>query len=77
MIGLTASVCGTVSGAVLAMVLTWVVNKAFFGWTIALSYPIETLLVTPLWLVPAALLAALIPSLRAAATAPAKAVRFE
>jgi len=77
LIGLTASICGTVSGAALAMVLTWVVNKAFFGWTIVLSYPVDALVVTPLWLVPASLLAALIPSLRAAATAPAKAVRFE
>lgn len=77
LIGLTASICGTIAGAALSMVLTWVVNKAFFGWTIALSYPIETLLITPVWLVPAALVAALIPSLRAAATAPAKAVRFE
>ncbi len=76
-IGLAASLSGMVCGAVLAMVLTWVVNKAFFGWTIALSYPFLTLAATPLWLVPAALLAAFLPAWKAANVPPARAVRFE
>lgn len=77
LIGLTASLIGIASGAVLAMILTWVVNKAFFGWTIALSYPLSTLASTPLWIIPAALFAALIPAWRAANIPPASAVRFE
>ncbi len=40
LIGLTASIVGLLSGSLLAVILTWVVNKAFFGWTIAFSYPL-------------------------------------
>jgi putative ABC transport system permease protein len=77
LIGLIASGVGVASGACLAMVLTWVVNKAFFGWTIQLSYPAAVLLATPLWIVPVAMLAALLPAWRAACVPPAAAVRFE
>jgi putative ABC transport system permease protein len=77
LIGLLASVVGVASGSCLAMMLTWVINKAFFGWTIRLDYPIDALLATPLWILPAALLAALLPAWRAAHVAPARAVRFE
>lgn len=76
-IGLTATLSGLTSGAALAMVLTWVINKAFFGWTIALTYPLLPLALTPLWLIPAALFAALVPAWRAAHIPPARAVRFE
>jgi putative ABC transport system permease protein len=61
----------------LAMVLTWIINKAFFGWTIELHYAPGQLLTTPLWIVAAAFLAALFPAWRAARIAPAGAVRFE
>ncbi len=77
LIGLSATICGLASGAVLAMVLTLVINKAFFGWTIALAYPLLPLATTPLWLLPVAALAALIPAWRASRIAPASAVRFE
>lgn len=77
LLGLIASALGTVSGAALAMVLTWVVNKAFFGWTIPLSYPAGLLLATPFWIVPVAILAAVLPAWRAAGIPPATAVRFE
>ncbi len=77
LIGLVAGIVGIASGACLAMVLTWVVNKAFFGWTIQLSYPPEILLSTPLWIIPAAIFAALLPAWRAACVPPARAVRFE
>ncbi|CAN5316514.1 ABC transporter permease [soil metagenome] len=77
LIGLTACVSGLISGCVLAMVLTWVINKAFFGWTIDLTYPIGSLAAIPLWLIPAAVLAALIPAWRAAQIQPARALRFE
>jgi putative ABC transport system permease protein len=77
LLGLTATLSGLASGGALAMVLTWVINKAFFGWTIELNYPLLTLAATPLWLIPAAILAALLPAWRASRIAPAQAVRFE
>jgi len=77
LLGLTATLSGLVSGSALALVLTWVINKAFFGWSIELNYPLLTLAATPLWLIPAALLAALLPAWRASRIAPALAVRFE
>jgi putative ABC transport system permease protein len=77
LIGLTSALSGLASGGALAMVLTWVVNKAFFGWTIDLSYAPLPLVTTPLWIVGVAFLAALFPAWRAACVAPARAVRFE
>jgi putative ABC transport system permease protein len=77
LLGLAASALGVLSGCCLAMVLTWVVNKAWFGWTIHLAYPAGQLLCTPLWIVPVAIVAALWPAWRAACVAPARAVRFE
>lgn len=77
MIGVVASVVGVACGAGMAMILTWVINKAFFGWTIDLRYPLDVLATTPLWLVPAAVAAAWWPAARASRIAPAQAVRFE
>ncbi len=77
LIGLFASLVGLACGASMAMVLTWVINKAFFGWTIELRYPLELLASTPLWIIPAALAAAWLPALRASRIPPAQAVRFE
>ena len=39
MIGLLASVLGLASGLCLSLVLTGVINRAFFGWTIQLAFP--------------------------------------
>jgi len=77
LLGLTASLSGLVSGSALSVVLTGVINKAFFGWTIELTFPVSTLAATPLWLIPAVLIAALLPAWRAAGIRPALAVRFE
>ncbi len=77
LIGLLASVLGVACGAAMAMVLTWVINKAFFGWTIALQYPWDVLAMTPLWIVPAAIAAAWLPARRASRIPPAQALRFE
>ena len=77
MVGLLASVVGLLCGASMAMILTWVVNKAFFGWTIELRYPLDVLATTPLWIIPAAILAAWIPAARASAIPPARAIRCE
>ncbi len=77
LIGAISSVIGVASGACLAVVLTFVVNKAYFGWTIDLAYPVGFLAATPLWIVPVAVLAAILPAWRAADIPPARALRFE
>jgi putative ABC transport system permease protein len=77
MIGLLSAIVGLLCGASMAMVLTWVINKAFFGWTIELRYPLAVILSTPLWIIPAALLAAWLPARRASLIPPARALRFE
>ncbi|HEY5779406.1 MAG TPA: FtsX-like permease family protein [Terrimicrobiaceae bacterium] len=77
LLGFTSALSGLASGGALAMVLTWIINKAFFGWTIDLNYPALPLVTTPLWIVGVAFLAALLPAWRAANIAPARAVRFE
>lgn len=77
LLGVLASVLGVASGAAMAMILTWVINKAFFGWSIDLRYPLDVLAATPLWLVPAALVAAWVPARRAARIPPARVLRFE
>jgi putative ABC transport system permease protein len=77
MLGSVATLLGISSGLVLAMILTWVVNPAFFGWTISLRLPWSGLLATPLWIIPAALLAAWYPAWRASRNEIASAVREE
>ncbi|MFZ4774658.1 MAG: FtsX-like permease family protein [Terrimicrobiaceae bacterium] len=77
LVGLFASIVGLACGAAMAMVLTWVINKAFFGWSIELRYPLDVLAGTPLWIIPAALAAAWLPAIRASRIPPAQAVRFE
>jgi len=76
-IGILASVAGLVAGGALALVLTFVINPAFFGWTIGLAIPWQRLLWTPLWLVPVSVLAALWPAWKASCVPPAQAVRME
>ena len=49
----------------LAMVLTCVVNKACCGWTIELQWPWLTIAATPVWIVAAAMMAALGPAWQA------------
>ena len=77
MMGGVASALGLAAGIVLAMALTWVVNPAFFGWTITLHFPRLALLATPLWIIPVALLAAWFPAWRASRAAIAQTVREE
>ena len=77
LIAFTAALSGLASGGALAVVLTWIINKAFFGWTIDLSYPAFPLATTPLWIVGSAIVAALLPAWRATRIAPARAIRFE
>jgi putative ABC transport system permease protein len=77
MIGLLASVLGMASGLCLAVVLTGVINRAFFGWTIQLAFPWISLAWTPLWIIAAAVVAGWIPAWRAGRLNVAEAIRSE
>lgn len=76
-LGLIASGVGLLSGLGLALVLTFVINRVFFGWTIDLSFPWRELAALPLWMTATALVAGVIPALRASEVAPAAALRME
>jgi putative ABC transport system permease protein len=65
MLGALAATVGLVSGICLSLVLTGVINRAFFGWTIHLAFPWRTLLFTPIWILVAALFAGVVPAWRA------------
>lgn len=75
--GLAASGLGLLCGGVLAWVLTGVLNRVFFGWSIDISYPWLLLAATPLWIVPVALVAAWMPGWFAARRPASEAVRTE
>ncbi len=77
MIGLLASVLGLASGLCLSVVLTGVINRAFFGWTIQLAFPWGSLAWTPAWIIAAAIVAGWIPAWRAGRLDIAEAVRSE
>jgi putative ABC transport system permease protein len=77
LVGFAASVLGMISGLMLAVVLTAVVNPAFFGWTVHLAIPRSVLLLTPVWIVIAAMVAALLPAMRAARLDLAEILRTE
>ena len=77
LLGMVASGLGIAAGMCLAMVLTWVVNKAFFGWTIELQWPWAMMAATPVWIVAASMLAALGPAWQAGRVELAGALREE
>jgi len=65
MLGLLAAAVGLISGLCLALVLTGVMNRVFFGWTIHLAFPWRSLAWTPVWILAAAVIAGIIPAWRA------------
>ena len=77
MIGVLASVLGIAAGLCLSLVLTGVINRAFFGWTIQLAFPWGSLAWTPVWIIAAAVAAGWIPAWRAGRLNVAEAVRSE
>ena len=77
MIGLLAAAIGVVSGVCLSTVLTGVINRAFFGWTIRLAFPWLSLAATPTWIVMAAIVAGLLPAWRAGRMQLAESLRSE
>jgi putative ABC transport system permease protein len=60
-IGLIAIGLGLIAGGALSVVLTEVINRAFFGWTIPHPISWDQLALTPLILLPAVALAGLLP----------------
>jgi putative ABC transport system permease protein len=62
LVGIMAVLLGVVTGIALSVVLTEVINKSFFGWTIPFQIPWDQLLWTPVWMLPAAVLASLWPA---------------
>jgi len=76
-VGLVSSLLGLASGGILAVILTDVVNPAFFHWTIDLTIPWRALLATPIWMALAAALAAWHPASKATRRNIAGAVREE
>jgi putative ABC transport system permease protein len=77
LLGAVASALGIAAGMALAMMLTWVVNKAFFGWTIQLQWPWLMMAATPVWIVLAAMAAALGPAWQAGRVKIAASIREE
>ncbi|MEO6971356.1 MAG: FtsX-like permease family protein [Chthoniobacterales bacterium] len=77
MIGVLASVLGVAAGLCLSVVLTGVINRAFFGWTVQLAFPWGSLAWTPVWIIAAAVAAGWIPAWRAGRLNIAEAVRSE
>ena len=77
LVGVLAVLLGMATGIALSVVLTEVINKAFFGWTIPLQIPWDQLLWTPIWLLPAAVVASFLPATRAARRNIIDAVRMD
>jgi putative ABC transport system permease protein len=76
-IGLVAALLGVLGGMALAVDLTWVINQAFFGWTVDFAIPWSFVLSTPFWLLAVAILAGIWPSMKAAQSSIAPALREE
>ena len=77
MLGVLAAGIGVVCGLCLALVLTGVINRVFFGWTIHLAFPWNSLAWTPVWIIAAAIFAGIIPAWRAGRMALADNLRDE
>ena len=76
-IGLLGSLVGIAAGLVLAAVLSYVINVAFFGWTISWATPWGLLLLLPVAVVTAALLAGYAPARQAGRLDIADGVKME
>lgn len=75
--GLLASLLGIAAGVCLSLILTFSINKAFFGWSIELDIPWLWLAAIPFWFLAASLVAACLPAIRAARQPIAPSLRYE
>ena len=62
LVGVAALFLGLIMGSALSVVLTEVINKAFFRWTIPLKIPWDQILLTPVWLLCVAAIASFLPA---------------
>ncbi len=69
------SVLGAIGGGLLALVLVFMINRTYFGWTIRLAFPAGALLQQMLTILAAAVIAAIYPALRASQTPASELVR--
>jgi putative ABC transport system permease protein len=67
-IALAGLVLGGVGGAILAMILIFIINRAFFGWTIALYWPWTALAGEAVTILVASILGSIYPALSASRT---------
>lgn len=74
-IGLLGLVLGLVGGTLLAAILVFVINRAYFGWTIQVAVPGGTLVSQAATILVAAALASLYPAVRASRTTAAELAR--
>ncbi|MGI8481507.1 MAG: ABC transporter permease, partial [Chthoniobacterales bacterium] len=77
MVGFLAGGVGTAAGICLSTVLTGVINRAFFGWTIHLAFPWWPIVVLPVWIIVVAIAAAYFPAARAGRMQLAETLRSE
>lgn len=77
LIGWFSALIGIACGLLLAVILTWVVNLAFFGWTVDFAVPWKEIVLVPVWVTLVAALAGIWPSAEAARVAPAESLRTE
>ena len=70
--GLMGLAMGALGGTALAMVLIFVINRAYFGWTIQLHWPWAALAEQGLTILAAAVIASLYPAVKASRTAAAE-----
>jgi putative ABC transport system permease protein len=67
-IAMLSSVLGFVGGLLLAGILIFVINRAYFGWTIKVSFPWSSLSLELVVILLAAVAAGLYPAIRAGRT---------
>jgi putative ABC transport system permease protein len=72
-----AVLLGLAAGGALAYVLTEVINKAFFGWTVPLIFPFGELATNAMLLLPVAILGGLLPAIRACRTPIIETIRVD
>ena len=77
LIGFSGWMLGAVLGAALSLVLTYVINRYSFGWTLYLKLPLKTFAVSGVLMVAAALIAGAIPAREASRIPVAQGVRVD
>ena len=68
--GLMGLMLGSVGGVLLALILIFVINRSYFGWTVQLYWPWQPIAFQVLAILTAALLASLYPALGASRVTP-------